>query len=434
VGIVSDFSDQFEHFVPPSQEIIHNGITDGLVVLDSNVLLSAYRFAPKSRAELLKVLESIGSRIWIPHQVGLEFHRNRLKVIADYDAAYKDVIEAFVRHKDEFEPELEKKIRELSNRVALPDDERDDLLGILRSSFSKLDQALKSLQSSHGIGAPAAPDAILKKIGGILTGKVGQSPTKDEEEVDKVEAALRIEKKMPPGYRDSNKDEPHGDYFVWCQTLREVQRRRSAVLVFVTSDAKEDWYLRLKGQTVMARPELARECLTEANARLVMLPARQFLAYAKKYLEADVSDETIRQAERASRVNDIERAEAVQRHLDELSVLESSLTHELESVERERRFVHTALERCGKGLADAIGRQTALRESRQSGREVAEVELLDAERMVLEYHVKMQLLKADLDHLNRRYASETDALDVARATNEVVGRNYGEISRLLSRR
>ncbi|MEU7901742.1 PIN-like domain-containing protein [Actinoplanes sp. NPDC049118] len=150
--IVSRFSEPFEHFVPPDGETIRRGIVDGLVVLDSNVLLSAYRFAPKAREELLAVLELLGDRLWVPHQVGLEFYRNRLNVIADYDAAYKDVLDTLGRHESEIVPELRQKIRELSNRIELADDERDGLLNSLTVTFTRLNTSVVGLRDSHGVG------------------------------------------------------------------------------------------------------------------------------------------------------------------------------------------------------------------------------------------------------------------------------------------
>ncbi len=52
-------------------------------VFDANVLLNLYRYQSPTRDDLLKVLEKLGDRIWIPYHVGLEFERNRLIVIAD---------------------------------------------------------------------------------------------------------------------------------------------------------------------------------------------------------------------------------------------------------------------------------------------------------------------------------------------------------------
>ena len=301
---VMQFSEGFEHFIPPDQSIIAEGITTGLVVLDSNVLLGAYRFAPKSREELLDALALLGDRIWIPNQVGLEFHRNRLSVIAENDAAYRDAIETIENRSREALPELEKKVRELSNRVALGTEERQGLLSVIASTFSELSGKLEHLRETHGVGTLKGPDKILERISDIFSGRIGAPPSDEENEADRNEAKVRIEKQAPPGYKDSNKDDPRGDYLVWSQTLREAARRKSTVLVFVTNDTKEDWYTRMKGQAIMARPELALECLQKSSARLVMLPTQQFLSNARSLLAAPISDETIRQANQGRLANE----------------------------------------------------------------------------------------------------------------------------------
>ncbi|AGZ39743.1 hypothetical protein AFR_07270 [Actinoplanes friuliensis DSM 7358] len=329
--------------MPPDLETIRKGLLEGLVVLDSNVLLSLYRYAPKSRTELQNALSLVGRRLWIPHQVGLEFHRNRLKVIADFDAAYKDVIGSLQQRKDSFAPELDQKIRELGNRVALPDDERDDLLQLLESSFRQLQSALEQLQRSHGVGAPAAPDSILEKLREILHGRVGSEPPAEQRKLDMEEAARRVDEKVPPGYKDSGKDEPHGDYLVWSQTLREAQERKSPVVVLVTSDTKDDWYLRLKGQTIMARPELSHECLKVAGAQLVMLPTRLFLSYAQRFLKANISDETIRQAENESLADERRLLEGLVRRIKELRAQEADAVGRLTDLERRKVQVQDSL-------------------------------------------------------------------------------------------
>lgn len=57
------FSSEFRHYLIPGDDQIKSGIISGMVVLDANVLLSAYRFAPAARNELLSALEKVGDRI-----------------------------------------------------------------------------------------------------------------------------------------------------------------------------------------------------------------------------------------------------------------------------------------------------------------------------------------------------------------------------------
>jgi len=57
------------------------------------VLLNLYRYTPNTRSEFIKILERISDRLWIPHQVALEYQRNRLTVISQQEKAYSEVID-----------------------------------------------------------------------------------------------------------------------------------------------------------------------------------------------------------------------------------------------------------------------------------------------------------------------------------------------------
>ena len=77
--------DPFKIFSPgfyrPSEDEFLTLWERGFFVLDSNVLLNLYRYPETARRDFLNVLKKIKERIWVPHQVILEFQRNRLGVI-----------------------------------------------------------------------------------------------------------------------------------------------------------------------------------------------------------------------------------------------------------------------------------------------------------------------------------------------------------------
>jgi hypothetical protein len=293
----SGFTDPFRYYLPPSEETLKLGMTSGLIVLDTNVLLSAYRFAPAPREELLSVLTRVTDRLWVPYRVAEEFHRSRLGVMADYDATYMPVIETLGLLQQNIDTELRPKILQLANRAALSDEERDKLFQLITASTEAAIVAVQELRKNHGLAEPRADDQILLRFQQLLDGKTGP-PFSDEETSEAInEARRRAENRIPPGYRDANKPDPYGDYFIWKQTLLEVARRKSTYLVFVTGDNKEDWYQIIKGRTIGARPELARELLDESGAPLIMLNTTSFLFHAREYLDAKVSPETIRQSE-----------------------------------------------------------------------------------------------------------------------------------------
>ena len=48
---------------------------EALFVVDANVLLHVYGYSSETRESLLKILEGIKGRIWIPHQFAAEYQR-----------------------------------------------------------------------------------------------------------------------------------------------------------------------------------------------------------------------------------------------------------------------------------------------------------------------------------------------------------------------
>jgi hypothetical protein len=293
----SSFTDPFRYYIPPNREAIKSAMTSGLVVLDTNVLLSPYRFAPAARMELLSVLNRVKDRLWVPRRVAEEFHRNRLNVISDHDAAYMPVIDALRENQKSINEDLEPKIKQLANRTALSDEDRNNLLDLITKSTEAARSAAERLRTDHGLARSLDEDSILEQLQDLLEGKTGRPFTDEEREAAIAEAARRTENRIPPGFLDANKSEPFGDYFVWRQTIAEAADKKIDSLVFVTVDNKEDWYQIIKGKTIGARPELVKELSDQTNTQLVMFNVSSFLFHANEYLDAKVSDATLRQSE-----------------------------------------------------------------------------------------------------------------------------------------
>nr|WP_240939807.1 PIN domain-containing protein [Planosporangium flavigriseum] len=326
-------------------------MTKGLIVLDTNVLLSAYRFAPQAREELLTVLSRLQERLWIPDQVAYEFHKTRFGVIAEHRAAYDNVLETLGGHREVYERDLENKIRELANRAALSDHERDQLIGLVRNSMEPVRRKIETLRKRHGLGDAISDDPILSLLQSIFSDKVGAAfESAEEEAAARAAADARINAQRPPGFKDASKEDPHGDYLVWSQTLKEAQRRKTEFLVFVTGDTKDDWYLRVKGKTIMARPELAEEVREVVGARLIVMQTKTFLRHAGEHLETKVSPETIRQAEK---LPNVERVRAAKRAAARQAVMQATQAEQMARDEADRGL--HLLRRTEKELHEADG-------------------------------------------------------------------------------
>lgn len=74
----------FTGWYPKRPEAIAKLWDVAIFVPDANVLLHCLRHPATVRDELLRLFEALGEALWIPYQVGLEFHRNRLDVEFDW--------------------------------------------------------------------------------------------------------------------------------------------------------------------------------------------------------------------------------------------------------------------------------------------------------------------------------------------------------------
>jgi hypothetical protein len=320
---VTGLTDLYPEFLPPTKAETRDAIANGLVVLDTNVLLDTYRFAPKAREELFQTLEALGDRLWIPHQVGLEFSRNRFSAAFDHRGQYENVRKAITALKQHVENELAGPLRELEKRAFIPN---NDIKFIADMATSGLESALRridELDHMHGtIARPSDPDQIFERLAALLSGKVGEPLAADLLKEAREEAKRRISEHIPPGYLDKAKDDPTGDYLLWTQTLTEATRRK-VPLILVTRDEKEDWFWRVNGRTISARHELTKECRELTGVRFILMRTQSFLEHAPGALKTTISPETIDQARalrqiRPRRVQvDRARARAILLHMRE---------------------------------------------------------------------------------------------------------------------
>ena len=81
----------FLGYYAPSQDEFEVLWANAIFVFDTNVLLNLYRYQSDTRDALLGLIEQLNDRVWIPYQVGLEYQRNRLAVIAEQEKAYSEV-------------------------------------------------------------------------------------------------------------------------------------------------------------------------------------------------------------------------------------------------------------------------------------------------------------------------------------------------------
>ncbi|AZF28157.1 PIN-like domain-containing protein [Pseudomonas sp. R2-60-08W] len=291
-----------------------------LFVFDTNVLLNLYRYHESTRRELLKILKTLEDRIWIPHHVALEFQRNRLSVIASQGNGFKEMRTILTTTKNKLKDDIYK--LGLHNRHTLINAEK--LINDFEELTNNFSKELETLESSQQ--KINEHDPIKKLIEELFSGKVG-SAHKLQKEVDDLskEAETRYKLKIPPGYKDDEKDKnkpddfmhkgifykrKYGDYIAWSQTLDKAQTLTSKKLIFITDDGKEDWWQKLNGEgssnNVGPRTELIDEALRIGKLEaFLMYRPEGFLKYAKESLQASVSEDAMNDVRKISISNTV---------------------------------------------------------------------------------------------------------------------------------
>ncbi|AZS50369.1 hypothetical protein DM558_06080 [Entomomonas moraniae] len=280
---------------------------NAIFIFDTNVLLNLYRYKESTRKELLSVIKELNNRVWIPYHVGLEFQRNRLKVIAEQHKKYNEVNDSISKNISKIEADLA--ALKLKNRHSHINP--DQLLKNIDSAKNAFIKELDNLkQQSINV---SSEDEIRNRIDKLFDNRVGNPPA-DQKGIDDLfkEAENRYKNSIPPGFMDAEKDKEkpdgfiyggitykrkYGDFLIWKQIIEYAKDESLTDIIFITDDNKSDWWLQVESdgtKTLGVRPELVDEITREAKIeRFYMYSTESFLSYAKPKLKTKVTNDAI---------------------------------------------------------------------------------------------------------------------------------------------
>lgn len=305
----------FHGYYPPNDEQYRRLWEQGLIVLDTNVLLNLYRLPTTARDELVSVLEQLKERLWIPHQVALEFQRRRLSVIASERKSTEDAL-SFA---SDLMTEVRKKVDALQIEKRSLGIDSQPLLVDLEKANGQLIEAIKATHNSQL--DISASDPVRQRLDALLNDRVGAGPTTQAELDDLTrDGEERYKDKIPPGFADVDKDKnpneasfvfdqiryqrKFGDLILWRQLIKHVKDSNIKTVLFITADRKEDWWWREQGQTIGPHPELIREIKRDGLADLFwMYSSVQFVKHANEYSTVKVSDESVAEIRQVARTS-----------------------------------------------------------------------------------------------------------------------------------
>jgi hypothetical protein len=297
-----------------------------IFVPDTNILLHCLRHSAEVREELLRILEVLKESLWIPYQVGLEFHRNRLEVETTaaevYDRLSKDYETIVGQAKD--------KLRQLR---AHPTISVERELAAAEMFLGDFRSRMESAKAAH----PTAELAVaLDRITAIFDGRVGDKPSLDRLTAIRKEGEERYAKQIPPGFKDSKKNgEKLGDFIIWKDMIDKATTEKRPVIL-VSDDLKEDWWQVHRGRKLGPRPELLEEFQACSGQEFQMYELTQFLRFAAAQ-HREIRPEHVEQIEKS--VLEDERA----KRLGEKSSEQIEANARLFALENERDAIISTL-------------------------------------------------------------------------------------------
>lgn len=287
---------EFPGYYPPSEDEDAELWTSGLIVFDSGALLSLFRYSGHTRTEYLKLLTDRSDQLWIPFHVGVEYHRNRLAVLASQNNAFEEIEKSIADAEGKVLAAIGKFTRHPSLSSA-------DLPKHLKKSSKRFRKALAEAREAHAEFAESddGHEKTFHAVTALYEGRIGRRWT--EEELSEVykDGASRFERRIPPGYKDTGKpgDDPYGDLVIWRQIIEHASGSGLPV-IFVTDDLKEDWWRIVGGKRLGARVELIDEFAAATGKPIHFYTPDRFLEAARAK-GADIGDASVEEVHQVSR-------------------------------------------------------------------------------------------------------------------------------------
>ena len=279
--------DDFHGFYEPTSEEFDAIWKESIICVDANVLLNLYTYSQATSDEILNLLSEYVARIWLPHQVALEYHENRYGVILKEAKRYTEISNT-----------LQTVGAALRTRKRHP-----YITSELASKFNELEVEISEALVGGGKKHRdlIAADVIRDKITKLFDGRVGPATTGEELESIYKEGSTRFASKIPPGYKDIKKPEPdrYGDLVLWHQMMEHATERKKP-MIFVTDDLKEDWWMFAGDERVGPRPELRHEFRSKTKYDIYIYSTDGFVDKGKERGKK-LSESAIEEIERASK-------------------------------------------------------------------------------------------------------------------------------------
>ncbi|MEN6292266.1 MAG: PIN domain-containing protein, partial [Methanobacterium sp.] len=278
-------------------------------VFDTNVFIDLY-YHKKLFNPFIDVLENkISDRIWMPYQVGLEYHRNRVKPLKEIEKKYFNLLSPLTSSKG-IKKSVKTLIKEFSKNDHFTEIEKYVKLEDIEEDIDKLNELSSEIISKIDQNPDFfVNDLIRDKLDALFKDKIGDNYCDLKLKEIYLEGEIRNKNKTPPGFEDKKKAiNPYGDLILWHQIL-DYAKENNKSIILVTGDSKKDWWFTTESNEIIGpHPSLIKEFreFLSTNNDFYMYKLSDFLRESKEYLEADIEEEAIDIAEEIEEIRNIE--------------------------------------------------------------------------------------------------------------------------------
>ena len=342
---------EFHSFYRPTKDEFDCMWESAIIAVDANVLLNLYTYSHSTSEAILTLLSEFSERMWLPHQVALEYHQNRCGIILKESNHYADIA---------------KMLEDVG--IALRTNKRHPYL--TPEVAKKFETIEAEIKADLQIGAEKhrkliSADVICDRLTDLFAGRVGEATKTEELEKIYKEGAIRYANKIPPGYSDVKKPEPnrYGDLILWYQLIEHAKLCKKPI-IFVTDDAKEDWWTFAGDQKIGPRRELRHEFRSKTTHDIYIYSTDHF-AEAASQRGKPLAETAIKEIEIASR-------ERLQDSVDERAQ-EVRLRDPVEQYLKQREMLERGLQdhlkhaRIQQDMVEALSRVTLGNENKSIG-------------------------------------------------------------------
>jgi hypothetical protein len=261
------------------------------VVLDTNVLLAPYIIG-KEDPDKENLLSECGriyqnlvdqKRIVIPGQVAREFAKNRVQKLVD-------LYQQLIRKRQQIQQISKGKYPLLYSLSEYQEVQR--LESEINNNIRKYQKAIEKVLST--IQGWQLHDPVRELYSKLFTEDTVLEPSFDEKDIVEDLKRRKIHN-IPPGYKDSGKDDSGiGDLIIW-HTILEIARNRRCNIIFVSNDEKPDWFQKSENTALYVKYELIDEF--RRNSEGCSLHIIKFSRFLKLYGAKEETIEEVKKEE-----------------------------------------------------------------------------------------------------------------------------------------